>query len=122
MAVQADTLPAAARFEPGADLLAQLAQAPRPRSTGARTRSTKTSWGCACSALYGLKGAAAYMEHARVLDQQDAGSPPNSIASPAGSARIPAIWILFKCAMDIGLLNFKIMECWISVKPPPSAT
>ena len=41
--------------------------------------------------LYGLKGAAAYMEHARVLGEQDDAISANSTTSWRGWARIPAI-------------------------------
>ena len=60
--------------------------------------------------LYGLKGAAAYMEHARVLDQQDAGVAAefHRIMSWLGTDPCD-LDPLFKCAMEIGLLNFKIM-------------
>ena len=61
--------------------------------------------------LYGLKGAAAYMEHARVLDQQsdEVAAEFHRIMSwlstdPSEMGR------LFSCAMEIGQLNFKIME------------
>lgn len=60
--------------------------------------------------LYGLKGAAAYMEHARVLGETDVdvaarfhdfmaylGSQPEDVPG------------LFQCAMDIGHLNYRIM-------------
>ncbi|GAA0535034.1 hydroxylamine reductase [Rhizomicrobium palustre] len=61
--------------------------------------------------LYGLKGAAAYMEHARVLGQEDsdvAGDFHNFMAylgtDPAdGDA-------LLKTALDIGRMNFRVME------------
>jgi hydroxylamine reductase len=60
--------------------------------------------------LYGLKGAAAYMEHARVLAQTDvdvAGKFHDFMAylgqDPADANE------LFQCAMDIGQLNYKIM-------------
>ncbi|MBK4714783.1 MULTISPECIES: hydroxylamine reductase [Tenebrionibacter/Tenebrionicola group] len=61
--------------------------------------------------LYGLKGAAAYMEHAHVLDQYD-----NEIY--AEYHRIMA-WLgtwpsdmnaLLECAMQIGQMNFKVMS------------
>ncbi|MGB2078929.1 MAG: hydroxylamine reductase, partial [Vibrio sp.] len=61
--------------------------------------------------LYGLKGAAAYMEHARVLGQRDAnvyqeyhqimaflGADPTDLNS------------LLDCAMQIGMMNFRVME------------
>ncbi|MFM4718866.1 hydroxylamine reductase [Aeromonas bivalvium] len=111
LAVQVGELPAAARFEPGRDLLAQLAQAPQTAVNRGKNEVNEDIMGLRLLCLYGLKGAAAYMEHARVLDQQDS-------AVAAEFHRIMS-WLgtdpgdldpLFKCAMEIGLLNFKIME------------
>ena len=61
--------------------------------------------------LYGLKGAAAYMEHARVLGQTDAGvaAKYHEFMAFLGSQPTDA-GALFQCAMDIGQLNYKIME------------
>lgn len=111
LAVQVGELPAAARFEPGSDLLAQLAQAPQTAVNRGKNEVNEDIMGLRLLCLYGLKGAAAYMEHARVLDQQDS-------AVAAEFHRIMS-WLgtdpcdldpLFKCAMEIGLLNFRIME------------
>ncbi|WP_323063980.1 hydroxylamine reductase [Aeromonas jandaei] len=111
LAVQADTLPAAARFEPGADLLAQLAQAPQTAVNRGKNEVNEDIMGLRLLCLYGLKGAAAYMEHARVLDQQsdEVAAEFHRIMSwlstdPSEMGR------LFNCAMEIGQLNFKIME------------
>ncbi|WP_214454144.1 hydroxylamine reductase [Aeromonas dhakensis] len=111
LAVQADTLPAAARFEPGADLLAQLAQAPQTAVNRGKNEVNEDIMGLRLLCLYGLKGAAAYMEHARVLDQQDSevAAEFHRIMSWLGTDPSD-LDPLFKCAMDIGLLNFKIME------------
>lgn len=111
LAVQVSELPAAAGFEPGDELLAQLANAPQTAVNRGKHEVNEDIMGLRLLCLYGLKGAAAYMEHARVLDQQD-----STVA--AEFHRIMS-WLgtdpsdldpLFKCAMDIGLLNFKIME------------
>ncbi|MEE9691688.1 hydroxylamine reductase [Aeromonas hydrophila] len=111
LAVQADALSAAARFEPGADLLAQLAQAPQTAVNRGKNEVNEDIMGLRLLCLYGLKGAAAYMEHARVLDQQDAGVAAefHSIMSWLGTDPSD-LDPLFKCAMEIGLLNFKVME------------
>ncbi|MFQ2449765.1 hydroxylamine reductase [Aeromonas caviae] len=111
LAVQADILPAAASFEPGADLLAQLAQAPQTAVNRGKNEVNEDIMGLRLLCLYGLKGAAAYMEHARVLDQQDAGVAAefHRIMSWLGTDPCD-LDPLFKCAMEIGLLNFKIME------------
>ncbi|HAT6343207.1 TPA: hydroxylamine reductase [Aeromonas hydrophila] len=111
LAIQADTLPAAARFEPGADLLAQLAQAPQTAVNRGKNEVNEDIMGLRLLCLYGLKGAAAYMEHARVLDQQDAGVAAEFHRIMSWLGTDPSdLDPLFKCAMDIGLLNFKIME------------
>ncbi|MBW3811329.1 hydroxylamine reductase [Aeromonas hydrophila] len=111
LAVQADALPAAARFEPGADLLAQLAQAPQTAVNRGKNEVNEDIMGLRLLCLYGLKGAAAYMEHARVLDQQDAGVAAEFHRIMGWLGTDPSdLDPLFKCAMDIGLLNFKIME------------
>lgn len=60
--------------------------------------------------LYGLKGAAAYMEHARVLEQQsaDIAAEFHRIMAFLGTDSVDAN-ALFTIAMDIGQLNFKVM-------------
>ncbi len=61
--------------------------------------------------LYGLKGAAAYMEHARVLGQRDAEVAGRFHEFMAFLATDPTdVGALFQCSMDIGQLNFRIME------------
>lgn len=111
LAVQADALPAAARFEPGADLLAQLAQAPQTAVNRGKNEVNEDIMGLRLLCLYGLKGAAAYMEHARVLDQQDAGVAAEFHRIMSWLGTDPSdLDPLFKCAMEIGLLNFKVME------------
>ncbi|WP_334470478.1 hydroxylamine reductase [Arsenophonus sp. PmNCSU2021_1] len=60
--------------------------------------------------LYGLKGAAAYMEHARVLGQynNDIYYQYHKIMAWLGS--LPSdMDALFQCAMEIGQMNFKVM-------------
>ena len=74
--------------------------------------------------LYGLKGAAAYMEHARVLDQQSDEvaaefhrimSWLSTDPSESGSGCSSAPW-RSACSTS------KSWRCWIWVKPAPSAT
>jgi len=61
--------------------------------------------------LYGLKGVAAYMEHARVLEQQDAAVYADFHKFMAFLATDPSDAAqLFETAMAIGSLNFKVME------------
>lgn len=111
LAVQADELPAAARFEPGSDLLAQLAKAPQTAVNRGKNEVNEDIMGLRLLCLYGLKGAAAYMEHARVLDQQDSDVAAEFHRIMSWLGTDPSdLDPLFKCAMDIGLLNFRIME------------
>ncbi|WP_043758595.1 hydroxylamine reductase [Aeromonas taiwanensis] len=111
LAVNVGELPAAARFEPGSELLEQLAQAPQTAVNRGKNEVNEDIMGLRLLCLYGLKGAAAYMEHARVLDQQDSevAAEFHRIMSWLGTDPCD-LDPLFKCAMDIGLLNFKIME------------
>ncbi|MBL0545969.1 hydroxylamine reductase [Aeromonas jandaei] len=111
MAVQVNNLPPSAHFEPGAELLEQLAHAAPAAPNRGKSEVNEDIMGLRLLCLYGLKGAAAYMEHARVLDQQ-------SDEVTAEFHRIMS-WLstdpsemgrLFNCAMEIGQLNFKIME------------
>ena len=61
--------------------------------------------------LYGLKGAAAYMEHARVLGQTDVEVATKYHDFMAFLGTDPTdMGALFQCAMDIGHLNFRIMQ------------
>ncbi|MBS1186644.1 MAG: Hybrid cluster protein [Burkholderiaceae bacterium] len=61
--------------------------------------------------LYGLKGAAAYIEHARVLGQTDVEVAGKFHDVMAYLATDPTdMGQLFQTAMDIGTLNYRIME------------
>ncbi|MCO4171656.1 hydroxylamine reductase [Aeromonas veronii] len=111
MAVQVNDLPHSAYFEPGAELLEQLAHAVPAAPNRGKSEVNEDIMGLRLLCLYGLKGAAAYMEHARVLDQQsdEVAAEFHRIMSwlstdPSEMGR------LFSCAMEIGQLNFKIME------------
>ena len=110
MAVQVNDLPQSAHFEPGAELLEQLAHAAPAAPNRGKSEVNEDIMGLRLLCLYGLKGAAAYMEHARVLDQQsdEVAAEFHRIMSwlstdPSEMGR------LFNCAMEIGQLNFKIM-------------
>jgi len=60
--------------------------------------------------LYGLKGAAAYLEHARVLGQQDEAVAAQFHNFMAYLGTDPADGdALLQCALDIGRMNFAIM-------------
>lgn len=111
MAVQVNDLPQSAYFEPGTELLEQLAHAAPAAPNRGKSEVNEDIMGLRLLCLYGLKGAAAYMEHARVLDQQsdEVAAEFHRIMSwlstdPSEMGR------LFNCAMEIGQLNFKIME------------
>ncbi|MFM5097696.1 hydroxylamine reductase [Aeromonas veronii] len=111
MAVLVNDLPHSAYFEPGAELLEQLAHAAPAAPNRGKNEVNEDIMGLRLLCLYGLKGAAAYMEHARVLDQQsdEVAAEFHRIMSwlstdPSEMGR------LFSCAMEIGQLNFKIME------------
>ncbi|CAJ1902333.1 hydroxylamine reductase [Aeromonas jandaei] len=111
MAVQVNDLPQSAHFEPGAELREQLAHAGPAAPNRGKSEVNEDIMGLRLLCLYGLKGAAAYMEHARVLDQQsdEVAAEFHRIMSwlstdPSEMGR------LFNCAMEIGQLNFKIME------------
>ncbi|HHQ4674943.1 hydroxylamine reductase [Aeromonas veronii] len=111
MAVQVNDLPQSAYFEPGAELLEQLTHAAPAAPNRGKSEVNEDIMGLRLLCLYGLKGAAAYMEHARVLDQQsdEVAAEFHRIMSwlstdPSEMGR------LFSCAMEIGQLNFKIME------------
>ncbi|MGH1410170.1 MAG: hydroxylamine reductase [Aeromonas sp.] len=111
MAVQVNDLPSSAHFEPGAERLEQLAHAAPAAPNRGKNEVNEDIMGLRLLCLYGLKGAAAYMEHARVLDQQsdEVAAEFHRIMSwlstdPSEMGR------LFNCAMEIGQLNFKIME------------
>ncbi|WED78822.1 hydroxylamine reductase [Aeromonas allosaccharophila] len=111
MAVQVNDLPQSAHFKPGAELLEQLAHAAPAAPNRGKSEVNEDIMGLRLLCLYGLKGAAAYMEHARVLDQQsdEVAAEFHRIMSwlstdPSEMGR------LFSCAMEIGQLNFKIME------------
>ncbi|WP_421230429.1 hydroxylamine reductase [Aeromonas jandaei] len=111
MAVQVNDLPSSAHFEPGAELLEQLAHAAPAAPNRGKNEVNEDIMGLRLLCLYGLKGAAAYMEHARVLDQQsdEVAAEFHRIMSWL-SADPSEMGRLFNCAMEIGQLNFKIME------------
>lgn len=111
LAVQVTGLPEAASFEPGDELLAQLAHAPQTAVNRGKSEVHEDIMGLRLLCLYGLKGAAAYMEHARVLGQQDSEVAAEFHRIMSWLSTDPSeLDPLFKCAMEIGLLNFRVME------------
>ncbi|WP_346210428.1 hydroxylamine reductase [Aeromonas salmonicida] len=111
LAVQVTGLPEAAGFEPGDELLVQLAHAPQTAVNRGKSEVHEDIMGLRLLCLYGLKGAAAYMEHARVLGQQDSEVAAEFHRIMSWLSTDPSeLDPLFKCAMEIGLLNFRVME------------
>lgn len=111
LAVQVTGLPEAAGFEPGDELLAQLAHAPQTAVNRGKSEVHEDIMGLRLLCLYGLKGAAAYMEHAWVLGQQDSEVAAEFHRIMSWLSTDPSeLDPLFKCAMEIGLLNFRVME------------
>ncbi|MDO2947193.1 hydroxylamine reductase [Aeromonas simiae] len=109
-AVDLSALPAAATFEPGEARLSQLAQAPVAAVNRGKESVSEDVLGLRLLCLYGLKGAAAYMEHARVLGEQDDDIAREFHRIMAWLATDPSEMApLFDCAMAIGMLNFKVM-------------
>ncbi len=101
----------AAAFELAADTAGLLAQAPIAAVNRGNGVISDDVLGLRLLCLYGLKGAAAYMEHARVLGQVD--------ADIAGEFHHIMAWLgtdpedmneLFATSMAIGQLNYKIMK------------
>ncbi|QTL95209.1 hydroxylamine reductase [Aeromonas jandaei] len=111
MAVQVNDLPSSAHFEPGAELQEQLAHAAPAAPNRGKSEVNEDIMGLRLLCLYGLKGAAAYMEHARVLDQQSDEVTAEFHRIMSWLSKDPSeMGRLFNCAMEIGQLNFKIME------------
>lgn len=111
LAVNLTDLPASAYFELGDDKSSQLAQASQTAVNRGKELVSEDVLGLRLLCLYGLKGAAAYMEHARVLGQQEdeIGTEFHRIMAwlSTDPCEVPA---LLECAMAIGMLNFKVME------------
>ncbi len=101
----------AARFELASDAAGLKAQAPIAAVNRGQGTISDDVLGLRLLCLYGLKGAAAYMEHARILGETD-----DSVA--AEFHRIMA-WLgsdpddlsaLLATSMAIGTLNYRVME------------
>ncbi|ASJ97609.1 hydroxylamine reductase [Shewanella marisflavi] len=89
------------------EMLAQAAQALPNRG---KDQVDEDIMGLRLLCLYGLKGAAAYMEHARVLEQTDSdvAAKFHQIMAFLGSDSVDADK-LFATAMEIGQLNYRVM-------------
>ncbi len=101
----------AATFELAEEMVGMLEQAPAMVPNRGKAEVGEDVVGLRLLCLYGLKGAAAYMEHARILGQTDEAiyAEFHQIMSwlATDSADINA---LLECSMQIGQLNYKIME------------
>ncbi|SMY35515.1 hydroxylamine reductase [Photobacterium andalusiense] len=104
-------LPVVAEFELPSNVDEILACAPQMAVNRGYETTDEDVIGLRLLCLYGLKGAAAYMEHARVLGQTDnaiyaqyhhimgwLGTDPTDLNA------------LLECSMEIGLMNYKVME------------
>lgn len=99
-----------AEFELATDE-ALLAQAPQVILNRGQDKVGEDIVGLRLLCLYGLKGAAAYMEHAHVLGQQDADIAAEFHHIMAWLASDPEeVQPLLDTAMAIGQLNYRVME------------
>ncbi|MFB2732211.1 hydroxylamine reductase [Shewanella mangrovisoli] len=107
---QAESLPPVAQFVLGTNKPEMLSQAPVALLNKDKNEIHEDILGLRLLCLYGLKGAAAYMEHARVLGKTDAeiAGRFHEIMAFLGEPSVDADK-LFTTAMDIGQLNYRIM-------------
>ncbi|QYK00631.1 hydroxylamine reductase [Shewanella psychrotolerans] len=105
-----DTLIPAASLILGTSKPEMLAQAAQAAPNRGKDSVHEDIMGLRLLCLYGLKGAAAYMEHARVLEQTDSDVAANfhEIMAFLGSDSEDADK-LFATAMEIGQLNYRVM-------------
>lgn len=105
-----EVLPAAAHYRLPASRALMLGDAPTFALNRQKAEVGDDIIGLRLLCLYGLKGAAAYMEHARVLGQTDAdvAGKFHDFMALLGSDPTDG-GVLFQCAMDIGQLNYRIM-------------
>lgn len=106
-----ETLPAAAHYQLPDAKVVMLSDALQFRFNLQKAEVGEDVIGLRLLSLYGLKGAAAYMEHARVLGQTDAEVAGKFHEIMAWLATNPTdVGQLFQCSMDIGQLNYRIMQ------------
>ncbi|EEY46327.1 hydroxylamine reductase [Vibrio mimicus VM223] len=101
----------AAQFSLPTDKAAILAFAPAAAVNRGKESLHEDVIGLRLLCLYGLKGAAAYLEHARVLGQTDAElyAQYHQIMAWLGTDPVE-LSALLDTAMQIGLMNYRIME------------
>lgn len=101
---------AVAAFVLAEDSAGLQAQAPLAAVNRGKDQISEDVLGLRLLCLYGLKGAAAYMEHAYVLGQQDAGVAADFHHIMAWLASDPTeLQPLLDTAMAIGQLNYRVM-------------
>ncbi|EGQ7692952.1 hydroxylamine reductase [Vibrio vulnificus] len=107
-------VPAVAEFELPENAQAILAFAPQVAVNRGKESVHEDVIGLRLLCLYGLKGAAAYMEHARVLQQtnNDIYAEYHEIMAWLGTDPDDPDDLneLLECSMRIGLMNYKVME------------
>lgn len=107
----AEQLTGAAALELSLDKVELLQQAPKLAVNRGSKQVDEDIMGLRLLCLYGLKGAAAYLEHAAVLNQYDADVGAEFHQHMAFLATDPSeMGPLFECAMAIGQMNFKVMQ------------
>lgn len=109
--VELNAIPQVAEFELPADAAQILAFAPQAAVNRGKDVVNEDVIGLRLLCLYGLKGAAAYMEHARVLGQVDSEIHAQFHKIMAWLGTDPSdLNALLECSMEIGLMNYKVME------------
>lgn len=109
--VELPELSAAAKFELPTDAEQFLAIAPQAAVNRGHDSQHEDVIGLRLLCLYGLKGAAAYLEHARVLGQTDEKVFAEYHEIMAWLGTDPTdLGELLDCSMKIGLVNYRIME------------
>ncbi|MDC5849949.1 hydroxylamine reductase [Vibrio europaeus] len=109
--IELDEAPSVAHFELPASAEEILAHAPLVAVNRGYQHLSEDVIGLRLLCLYGLKGAAAYMEHARVLDQTNTDIYAEYHQIMAWLGTDPEdLNALLECSMQIGLMNYKVME------------
>ncbi|MCG9575833.1 hydroxylamine reductase [Vibrio tubiashii] len=109
--IELDETPSVAHFELPASAEEILAHAPLVAVNRGYQHLSEDVIGLRLLCLYGLKGAAAYMEHARVLEQTNTDIYAEYHQIMAWLGTDPEdLNALLECSMQIGLMNYKVME------------
>ncbi|GAA4500532.1 hydroxylamine reductase [Pseudaeromonas paramecii] len=107
---QPEAMTGPAAVELTGEKAALLSWAPTAAVNRGKEQVSEDILGLRMLCLYGLKGAAAYMEHARVLGEQDDAIGAEYHEIMAWLGQDPAdMNELIACAMRIGQMNFKVM-------------